>query len=506
MRFSHFPLGGTILLSLLVACTSSIAWGAELERSHCNNSAEQALSVNQFEAARQDFKSSLDATRRANDKVGEGVCSFYLGLTAQREAQAVGWSETSQAELLDQAIKWYLSSLDWQPQAPGTVSNLARAYIETKQPKKADALYQAVIGHANLGERVPLLQGYADLLAHQERWQESAKYYRDTLNLAGPEQPVNHQAWSSLLEIVLNHIPSHLEQEIWRAIEEGHQTVSAQSKAFEALSRKNKLPVKTRISLLKAIVAALAQQQYKPSEFAVSETGSRLYALRRDPVLGRAVRQVLALHAARSLTSLSSYDWWAALDSLDSKRSRLVVFRSLIRSLALKVGARETAQSYLKLGDRLKPKVPDPIIYGELATGYAALRRAAQLGDDLKRWEKLLALNSRNKIYGAPPLDPKDLATYHFKAAVALGEMRILSRSKSISVANHLQLATEQGEKAKEPALLFAIGAVQERLGMATQARETRDAARIIAEKICRELSDDLLGGVCSEREDHRDY
>jgi tetratricopeptide (TPR) repeat protein len=452
----------------------------------CNPLAQDSLNAEQFEDARNGFLSGLEHARGSGNLIEQGACAFYLGLTSHSEAlrEKGGPDERKYDDLLSKTVDWYTQAHALDPSALGPIVNLAYAYVDSGRPEKADLFLRQIVNNVESDDqRSTFLSVHADILKDQKRWGEAAEHYRDALNLNKRTQPVDDQSWSSLLKILLYHFPDELAEEVWLAVEDGQQTISAHEIVLDALSRPYGLSEPARVSLLKAFVAALAQQHYDPRDFINSDMGKKLKNLRQDHQLGKAIDQIISLHDP-NLLSPDNYGWWSTLDSPGKpERSRLAIFRSLIRSLAERVETSEprVAQSYLTLGDLLRPEVSDPIIYSELAWTYAAMGDTKKAKFSFVRWEASLSNSSKQSNLNS--LDPKDLANYHLKAALAIETLGLRNQAGNpLSIEYHLGEARRQGQRAREAETLLVVGAVQARNGLFPAARTTYEAIRSIVD------------------------
>ncbi|MFY9819774.1 MAG: hypothetical protein WAM82_00225 [Thermoanaerobaculia bacterium] len=392
-------LAQSLLLLVFVLVSDSALQAPELSGgSHvCSREGQEALDAGEWARARQEFLQGAEKARQRGDAAEGADCSFYLGLVAQKEAQRAG--DAGRRERLAEAVKWYEAALHASPRDPGLVNNLARAYSELGQRQRAGRLFDESLTKVSGRARAALAGIYAKFLAEDD-WKRSAELYRQVLKAA----PADDKAWDEFLSLLRRKAPAQLPGAVWEAVEAG-QTESAKEAALAAL-RDSSLPEPTRVDLLTALVADLAEEHYPVAKFAGGDVADSLRNLKADPAIGRGAEQVLLAHQGPALNP-RSFDWWAEKKS-PARRSPLSAFRSLLRSLALRADSENplTARAYLETAEKLSPETFDPLLAGDLAANYAATGDMEKIASSERRWEPLL-----RQAHG---LDPAAVKRYQF--------------------------------------------------------------------------------------------
>jgi tetratricopeptide (TPR) repeat protein len=351
----------------------------------CSREGQEALDAGEWARARQEFLQEAEKARQRGDTAEGADCSFYLGLVAQKAAKQAG--DAGRRERLAEAVEWYEAALHASPRDLGLVNNLAQAYSELGQRQRAGQLFEESLSKLSGGAQAALKGIYAKFLVEDD-WSRSAELYRQVLKTA----PTDGRTWDELLSLLRRKAPAQLPGAVWEAVEAG-QTESAQEAALTAL-KDSSLPKQTRIDLLTALVASLAEQHYAVDKFAGGEVADSLGRLKADPAIGRGVEEVLVAHQGSNLDA-KTFGWWAE-EKGPPQRSPLSVFRSLLRSLALRVDPKNplTARAYLEAAEKLSPETFDPLLAGDLLTNYAATGDTAKILSSAQRWKPLLQESS----------------------------------------------------------------------------------------------------------------
>jgi len=362
----------------------------------CNSEAQEALDAGDLAQARQGFLQGVAAARRSGNAAENAACSFYLGLVAQREAQRDDDPDLRR-ERLGEAAKWYEAALPAGPQAPGLVANLARVYFDLGQRQRANQLVEKSLPRMQDGAKAALARSYAKLI-EKDDWARSAELYRMALKIV----PADDKTWEEFLSLLQRKAPVELPAAVREAVKAG-QTDSAQEAALAAL-KTSSLPDRTRIDLLAALVAGLAEQHYVPASFASSEVARELESLRADPTIGQGVEQVLLAH--QRLDPKESFAWWAEKKGSDQQHPPLTAFRSLLRSLAMRTdpGDPLAARVYLMAADKLSPEF-DPLVSADLVANYAVTGDYEKIKSSERRWAPMLERASHH-------LDPDAVQRY----------------------------------------------------------------------------------------------
>jgi len=383
--------------ALLAACSLHDSKTASTSVVVCNGAAQAAFDAGQLEQARQGFAAGLAEARRKQSLRRQVGCAFYLGLVAQTEAR-LRPDRSQRLGLLSQAANWYESARPEGSLAPGLIANLARVYTDLGDQGRAEALFESALARSGGGRRATLARAYAQLLG-PDRWARSVELYRAVLAIV----PNDDESRDALFSLLGANTPAKLPSAVWDAVEAG-RVLHAQRAALDALA-KGAPTDPARVDLLAGLIAALARQRYDSRGFAASEAGTALLRLEADPLLGDGAREVLLAHSASKLDA-QSFRWWDR-SGTPYRRSPLFAFRSLLRSLAVRVdhGDPQVTRRYLRAAEDLGPATPDTQLWIEEAGNDLATGDTDTLGQSLDRWERLLKV-------GAVNVGRDDLAEY----------------------------------------------------------------------------------------------
>jgi beta-lactam-binding protein with PASTA domain/tetratricopeptide (TPR) repeat protein len=252
-----------------------------------------------------------DAVKRAEELLLAGDAKSALDIlngvapaetdSAHSRARVFFYTARAHEDLTenDAAVAAYKQAIEIDPAYGAALNNLAQLYVANKNYDGAIALYKRAMQIKDARSEVYAMNYAAALAAKGDKAAARAAYERIA---AG--QPWNADVQSRLL--ALTDDGKEAAAQLHSMIDRGAIDL-AQRLAFDLLASRP-FDARGKSALLDVVVATLARQHVSADAFDGLPAAQRLGALRNDPDLREAVREIKLLYAGG--TAQSDYQWW----------------------------------------------------------------------------------------------------------------------------------------------------------------------------------------------------
>jgi beta-lactam-binding protein with PASTA domain/tetratricopeptide (TPR) repeat protein len=253
-----------------------------------------------------------DAVKRAEELLLAGDAKSALdvlnGVTpaetdsARARARVLFYTARAHEDLTenDAAVAAYKQAIEIDPAYGAALNNLAQLYVANKNYDDAIALYKRAMQIKDARSEVYAMNYAAALAAKGDKAAARAVYERIA---AG--QPWNTDVQSRLL--ALTDDGKEAAARLHSMIDRG-AIDPAQQLAFDLLASRP-FDARGKSALLDVVVTTLARQHISADAFDGLPAAQRLGALRSDPDLREAVREIKLLYAGG--TAQSDFQWWS---------------------------------------------------------------------------------------------------------------------------------------------------------------------------------------------------
>lgn len=291
---------------------------------------------------------------------------FYLGTMSHLPAKG----EPSKAAL-QLAERYYTEGLQLDPTMGGALNNLARVQL---------ALGRSTVDASdNINRALALKDGrqslYETTRAEIADRAGDRKAALDAARQAFLAAPQDESLRRGFVARALTSDPGLLASTVDVLLERG-ESLAAQEVIVDTLTERS-VP---RVALMERLADVLAAQSYDPRRFTELPVAAVLEALKSDPQLGAAARELLAVHA-QPAASAFEYRWWTTRDHVAGQKpeqERPRRFARLMSSLARWYQERGNANElplaapYAEIGVQLSGNSLDPRAILDLVNVYAS--------------------------------------------------------------------------------------------------------------------------------------